>query len=132
MTHYLFLGYLILYALVSIVLHGLYALIVPREEKAQDPPWETPLDLVSALVAFAGMLLLYLDVDPPWLIMIWKPVSVLLVVSEVYRNVLARFRWFRSPEAETTSPSAVRATDLMTLFLLLPALVLNLVYAFGS
>jgi len=132
MTHYLFLGYLILYALVSILLHGLYALIVPDKEKKTDPTWETPLDLGSNLVALTGMLLLFLQVNPPWLTLIWKPVSVLLVVSEVYRNGLARLRWFRSPEAEATSPSTVRATDLMTLFLLLPALVLNLVYAFGS
>ena len=132
MTRHLLLGYLVLYALVSIGVHGLYALIVSREDKADDPPWETPLDLASALVAFAGMLLLYLDVNPPWLTMIWKPVSMLLVGSEVYRNLRARFLWFRSAEAETTSPGTVRASDLMTLFLLAPALVLNLIYAFRS
>jgi hypothetical protein len=73
MFQYLLLGYIVLYAVIALGMFSLHAFIVTGEEKKDDKAWETPLDLVLALIGLAGMLLLYLGFEPVWLkLAIWR------------------------------------------------------------
>ncbi|HWQ92110.1 MAG TPA: hypothetical protein VN673_10590 [Clostridia bacterium] len=127
MLRYVFLGYIILYAIIAVGLFSLHALIVPSEEKENDRPWETPLDISLSVLGLAGMLLLYLQFEPNWLKIVWIPVSVLLLLGQVWLNLRDRLGWVRSAKADR---NATRAADLTTLVFLTPSLALNLVYAF--
>jgi cell division protein FtsW (lipid II flippase) len=127
MVQYLLLGYIVLYAVMAVGMFSLYALIVPSEEKKDDKTWETPLDIVLALIGLAGMLLLYLHFEPVWLKLAWVPVSIALAITQVWLNL--RSRRLRAAAAEVDR-EAVRATDLTTILFLAPSLLLNFLYAF--
>jgi hypothetical protein len=127
MLRYVFLGYIILYAIIAVGLFSLHALIVPPEEKKDDPRWETPFDISLSVLGLAGMLLLYLQFEPNWLKIVWIPVSVLLLLAQVWLNLKDRLGWLSSADADR---NAARAADLTTFAFLAPSLALNLVYAF--
>ncbi len=127
MLRYVFLGYIILYAIIAVGLFSLHALIVPVDEKKNDLRWETPLDILLSVAGLAGMLFLYLQFDPNWLKIVWIPVSVLLLLAQVWVNLRDRLGWLRCGGADRR---ATRAADLTTFVFLAPSLALNLVYAF--
>ena len=129
MLRYVFLGYIVLYAFIAVGMFSLHALIVPREEKKDDKPWETPLDILLSVTGLAGMLFLYLHFEPNWLKIAWLPVSVVLLLVQVWANLRDRLGWLRTPGADADR-GAARAADLTTLMFLTPSLALNLLYAF--
>jgi amino acid transporter len=129
MVRYLFLAYIIVYLVIAVGLFSLYAQIVPRDEKKNDPVWETPLDLLLALTGLAGMLFLYLGVQPHWLKIAWRPISVAILLVQIWGNLKSRVTWNRSPEA-SQEKGLRAAADLTTLVFLAPSLILNLYYAF--
>jgi hypothetical protein len=83
MLRYVFLGYIVLYGIIAVGMFSLHALIVPREEKKDDRPWEAPLDILLSLTGLAGMLFLYLHFEPNWLKIVWLPASVVLLLAQV-------------------------------------------------
>jgi hypothetical protein len=54
MLHYVFLAYIVLYAIIAVGMFSLHALIVPPKDKKDDKPWETPLDIVLSLIGRPG------------------------------------------------------------------------------
>ena|ERR1035437_4114153 len=127
MLRYVFLGYIVVYAIIAVGIFSLHALIVPGEEKKDDKAWEAPLDLVLALSGLAGMLLLYLRFEPLWLKLMWMPVSIALALAQLWLAV--RDRRFRAAAAQDDR-GALRAADLTTVLFLAPSLLLNFLYAF--
>jgi amino acid transporter len=127
MLRYLLLGYIIVYTVIAVGMFSLNVIIVPREDKKDDRAWETPLDVVLALLGLAGMLLLYFRFEPSWLKLKWIPVSIGLALTQVWLNF--RGRKFRATAAQD-DPGALRAADLATLLFLAPSLPLNFIYAF--
>jgi hypothetical protein len=127
MFRYVLLGYIVIYAIIAVGLFSLHALIVPPEEKKDEQSWETPLDLVLALSALAGMVLFYVRFEPAWLKLTWIPVSIALALTQAW--LAFRDRQFRAAAAQD-DPGAVRAAGLTTLLFLAPSLLLNFLYAF--
>jgi hypothetical protein len=127
MFRYLLLGYIIVYVVIAVGMFSLYALIVPSEEKKDDKAWETPLDVVLALIGLAGMLSLYFRFEPIWLKVTWIPVSIGVALTQIWLAI--RGRQFRAAAAQD-DPGGVRAVDLITLLFLVPSLLLNFLYAF--
>jgi amino acid transporter len=127
MLRYLLLGYIIVYTVIAVGMFSLNVIIVPREDKKDDRAWETPLDVVLALLGLAGMLLLYFRFEPSWLKLTWIPVSIGLALTQVWLAI--RDRQFRAAAAQD-DPGGVRVADLTTIFFLAPSLLLNFIYAF--
>jgi hypothetical protein len=75
------------------------------------------------------MLFLYFHFEPNWLKITWIPVSIALVLVQLWVNLRDRMRWLRAPDADADK-GAAKATDLTTLIFLGPSLALNLRYAF--
>ena len=126
MLRYLLLGYIILYVFFGVGLFALHAFFVPEEDKKDDPPWETPIDLLLAIVGLAGMVFLFIGFQPDWLQTVWRPVSMLLFVTQVWLNLKDRF----SREYANADKESRGFADIFTLLFLAPSLVLNLLYAF--
>jgi hypothetical protein len=129
MLRYVFLGYIVLYSFITVGMFSLHAFIVPPEEKKDDKPWETPLDILLSATGLAGMLFLYLHFEPNWLKIAWLPVSVALLLVQVWANLRDRLGWLRTAGGDADRGPA-RAADLTTLMFLAPSLALNLLYAF--
>ncbi len=130
MLHYLLLAYVVIYCCFGLFLFVAYARVVPKEDKEEDKRWETPLDLVLVVVGLAGMIFLVAGVDSNVLKVIWRPVSVALVTTQVVINVKGRRDMIRSGEAKPDDAEVCYA-DISTILFLLPSTVLNLCYAFG-
>jgi len=75
------------------------------------------------------MLFLYLHFEPYWLKIAWRPVSVALVVVQVWGTLTDSGNWRHTPAADAAN-DAVTYADLTTLLFLAPSLLLNLFYAF--
>lgn len=99
---------------------------LPAEEREGDAWWDLPLTTLLLAVEFAGLVFLYHDMDSPLLKTIWKPVSLLLVLAEL-------FQYLHDMREITLKEEAwvINSTELIVGALLLPALVLNLYYAFS-
>ena len=67
MIRYLLISYVVVYAVVTAFVFVAYAGVVPKDDKKGDKPWKTPLDLILALAALAGMLLFFFSIEPHWL-----------------------------------------------------------------
>jgi len=130
MARYLLLTYIVLVAVGGIGLQIAYALLVPAREKKNDSWWEIPLTVVLLSVALAGMLFLYVDLRSPALKALWKPVSVVVLGSQLYLNLRDRIGAIRSPLPAEERGRLIRAADVLTLAFVLPSSVLSLVYAF--
>jgi uncharacterized membrane-anchored protein len=129
MLRYLLIGYIVAYVIMAIAMFVLYRLAVPAEDKKNDEPWHMPLDIALFAAGLAGMLFLYLDVQAHWLEIAWCPVSLALVVIQVWGNLKDRLEYYRSSES-TGDRNARAFSDIVTLLLLAPSLALNLIYAF--
>jgi len=101
MLRYFLLAYIVLYIFFSIGLFAMYASVVSRDEKKSDHWWETPLDIALLLTGLIGMMLLYLHIHTLWLTMLWRPVSIILVVVQFWGNFRARSSWGRSAQGVT-------------------------------
>lgn len=127
MLHYLILAYIAIYTLGMLALFVASIFVVEPEDR--DPPLETAFDIVLSLGLLAGMLMYAFEVDVPSLQSAWKLVSVSLVVMLIISNVRGRKRSLEEePDADG---DAVAWTDTLTLLLLLPSAVINLIFAFG-
>lgn len=125
----LLIGYVIIYCVFAIFLFGAYKRIVPEEEKKADKPWETPLDLIMVTVGLAGMVFLLADLKSDTLKFVWRPVSIMLAVAQLYGNLRARLELFRSGEAKEGEPE-IGYADISTILFLLPSICLNIYCAF--
>lgn len=125
----LLMTYVIVYALGIGGMLLVYAFAVPAEEKEGDRWWTTPLDALLAAIMLAGMLLLLTGNDSPPLKTAWKAVAPALVAVQFYLNLGARAQHMRTTGDQSDAES--RTGDLGILLFVIPALALNLVYAFS-
>ena len=129
MLRYLLLGYIILYVFLGVGLFALHAFYVPKEDKKDEPVWETPLDLLLSVISLAGMVFLFTGFEPGWLKSAWRPVSVVLALVQMWGELRARSSLSKTPGDEEDR-EARTAGDITLLLFVAPALALNLLYAF--
>jgi hypothetical protein len=129
MLRYFLIGYLVVYFVFMIMLFTAYKVIVPKEDKKKDKPWETPLDIAMAVAGLGGMIFLLIDFQSATAKIIWRPLSVALLLGQIYLCVRSRVRTIASGEVKPGEPEA-KIADIVTLLFLLPSLCLNIYWAF--
>ncbi len=107
-----------------------YLYWLPAEEREADDWWDAPLTILLSGVEFAGLVFLYHEMDAPLLKLIWKPVSILIVVAELFQYLHDMREITRQPSAHEDA-GWINGSELLIGALLLPALVLNLYYAYS-
>jgi hypothetical protein len=130
MPRFLLLAYIVFFTVGAVALKVAYALLVPAREKKNDPWWETSIDLLLLVLALAGMVFLFIDLQAPIVKSFWKPLSIAILVGQLYLNLRGRVAFLRFPRDADIRLAHVRAADLSTLALVAPSSALNLVYAF--
>ena len=118
-------------AIYCLVLGGVLVagMIVRDEELPAEAWWESPVDLVLFVIGLAGLLFLCLELDAAWLKLAWKPVSVCLAAAQLGLNIWGRYRVHRAQPDLASRSSWIGDTAIVTL--LMPALALNVLFAFG-
>jgi hypothetical protein len=120
--------YVVVYLALGALLIADFLKLIPGEEDSSSKAWESPVDLFLWGVGLAGVLLFMGKVDILWVKSCWKPISVLLLAAQVSLNIWGRLRHFR--EVTRVDRDGVFFADIFTIISLLPALLLNIGYAF--
>lgn len=126
---YLLWGYMLLFALAFVGLFWVEVWFTAPDER--DPLVENVLDLVLAVLLFAGMVFYATEPELPLLRDTWKVVSVVLAIYAVTSNWMGRRQVLKAPD-EPPTRRHVAIADFMTLLLMIPSLVLGFLYAFGG
>ena len=117
---------------------GIYVLfsvsVIVDDIKSKHPLWRTGADVMLFLIASLGLAFYFLDVKNHALIVAWKPVSLILFAGQMMlnfyeRNLILAGRYSDIDHRKLTR-GTVWATDLFTMFLVLPAITINLIFAF--
>lgn len=108
--------------------------VIVDDVKDKHPLWRTASDAALALLACAGMVFYFFDLKNPVLILAWRPISVLLLAGQIFVNFYERNLALSGQDAtidrNALSPRALLAADFFTMVIVLPALIINLIFAF--
>ncbi|MES2463930.1 MAG: hypothetical protein V4671_25450, partial [Armatimonadota bacterium] len=125
---FLLISYIVLFA--TVVLAAVAAAFLPQEpDKKKESVLEHIADGLTAAVLFAGMIFVFIGVDAPYLKNIWKVVVPILGGWALFASWKARRHAAVTGEMRENPAWAIFA-DIGSLVLLLPALALNLFFAF--
>jgi hypothetical protein len=124
---YVLVAYIVVFGVATAGLVVADRTLVPPDER--DPPLESLLDLIMAAVLLAGMIFVAASVESPPLKIVWKPLAVATTAYAVVSNLRGRKQALRDPQL-VGDRSSVLSTDIGTLVLLVPAVLMNLYYAF--
>ena len=100
--------------------------------KDKSPRWEIVTDLLLLPAGFAGMAFYQFGVEASALKMIWKAVSVLLLAGHVYSDLKSSRQMLAGAGPGEISKRAVIAADLTSVVLIMPALVINFLFAYSE
>jgi len=119
---------------IYIVFYLLFAAwVIVSEIKDKDPLWDTVSDIVLLSLGFIGMMFFQFEVTVPVIKLLWKGVSVLIIVGQIFLNLYTRHLTLRG-EAELEPKEipkwAVVAADWTVIIALLPMFVLNVWFAY--
>ena len=117
---------------------GIYVLfslsVIVDDLKAKHPWWRTSSDTALFLIASAGMACYLLGLKNQTLIMAWRPISLILLVGQMMMNFYERNLILAGKDADIDHRRLTRgtvwATDLFTMVIVLPAIVINLIFAY--
>lgn len=112
--------YLVLFVIGSVLIF-VVEWLTPKYER--DPVIETLADLVTTLVLLAGMIFMVCGNQDPLMKKICLVAAPLAFLAQVG---LSWFGWSKEPVSEK---SARMFANILTIFLLVPALIFNLVYS---
>ena len=102
--------------------------------KDQHPFWRTGTDAALAQLASLGMVFYFLEVKNYGLILVWRPISLMLLGGQIFINFYERHSIlagkYPALDGRTLSRRALWLTDLFTMFIVLPAIIINLIFAY--
>lgn len=99
--------------------------------KNKAPRWEIVTDLLLLPTAFAGMALYQFGIEAPTLQTVWKAVCVLLLAGFVYSDLRSSREALAHARPGEVSKFAVIAADLTAVVLIMPAVVINFLFAYS-
>lgn len=117
---------------------GIYLLfsvsVVVDDIKEKHPLWRTGADAALCLTAFLGMVFYFLEVKNHALILAWRPISLILLAGQMFVNFYERRLILAGKDSNVDHRRLTRgtvwATDLVTMFIVLPAIIINLIFAY--
>jgi len=117
---------------------GIYVLfsisVIVDDIKDKHPLWRTGADAVLFLIAALGLVFYFLHVRNHALILAWRPISVILLAGQMTLNFYERKLILAGKDSNVDHRRLTRgtvwATDLFTMFIVLPAIIINLIFAF--
>lgn len=116
------------------VIYVLFALwVVVEGLKDRDPLWKPIIDAVLFVLGLLGIVLYLAHLRSEPLILTWRIVSVALVMGHIIVNLYDRHRILSGKDSDISRPSelAILATDLFTVVMIAPAIIVNLLYAYS-
>ena len=125
--HCALLVYIIVYSIVFSFIFIAHAVMVPADEK-DDEPWETPLDILLIVIGLIGMVLLLVNFQNAAIKEIWRPTSIALLGIQLFLKWRGE-KWL----SKNVKPEELKAAYILsaaTGLILLPSLVFNIYYAF--
>ncbi len=102
--------------------------------KGKEPWWDVTTDFILLPLGGIGMFLFLFSVADPSLKSAWKVISILIVAGQITVNVIARHRLLAGKtdfDPEGLSEWGILFTDLITVVLLAPMFVMNVMFAFS-
>jgi hypothetical protein len=107
--------------------------VIVDDVKDKHPLWRTASDALLALLACAGMVFYFIDLENRVLVLVWRPISVLLLAGQIFINFYERNLALTGRDAAIDlsglSSRAVWFADIFTMVVVLPALIINLIFA---
>jgi nitrogen fixation/metabolism regulation signal transduction histidine kinase len=108
--------------------------VIVDDIKDKHALWRTGADAALCLTAFLGMVFYFLAVKNHALILAWRPLSLILLAGQMLVNFYERRLILAGKESDVDHRRLTRgtvwATDLFTMFIVLPAIIINLIFAF--
>jgi hypothetical protein len=117
---------------------GIYVLfslsVIVDDIKDKHPWWRTGGDVTLFLVAAAGIAFYLLNMKNHTLILAWRPVSLVLLAGQMTMNFYERNLILAGKDSDIDhrrlSRGTIWATDFFTIVIVLPAIVINLIFAY--
>ncbi len=103
------------------------AITIANDFKWKNPMWDTASDLILLPLGLVGILLYAFDLGNPAVKAAWRLLAPLIIVGQMWTNVVARYLTIKNEEVER---DVVWAGDTFTIVLLLPMFTANVAYAF--
>ena len=108
--------------------------VIVDDIKSRHPWWRTAADALLFVIASLGIVFYFRDLKNDALILAWKPISLILLAGQMMlnfyeRNLILAGKYSDIDHRELTR-GTVWATDLFTMFIVLPAIIINLIFAF--
>jgi hypothetical protein len=116
------------------VIYVLFALwVVVEGLKDRDPLWKPIIDAVLFVLGLLGIVFYLANFRSEPLVLTWRIVSVALVMAHIIVNLYDRHRILSGKDSDISRPSelAILATDLFTVVMMAPAIIVNLLYAYS-
>ena len=117
---------------VGYAIFTVWAIVTDFTEK--QPWWDIASDLILLPLGAAGILLYLFGVDEPAIKSIWKVVTVVIIIGQLFSNFGARHLVLSGQteiETEDISQWAILFSDLAIVVVLAPMALLNILYAFS-
>ena len=119
--------YAVIYVLFSVS-------VIVDDIKEKHPWWRTGADAALFVIASLGIVFYFLGVKNEALILAWKPISLILLAGQMMLNFYERNLILTGKDSNIDHRKLTRgtvwATDLFAMFLVLPAVIINLIFAF--
>lgn len=117
---------------------GIYVLfsvsVIVDDIKHKHPLWRTAADATLFLIALLGIVLYFLGVKNHAVILAWKPLSLILLAGQMTMNFYERNLILAGKHSDVDHRRLTRgtvwATDLFTMFIVLPAIIINIIFAY--
>ncbi|MEM6885538.1 MAG: hypothetical protein AAF571_10930 [Verrucomicrobiota bacterium] len=126
--NYVLVGYLCIFCLIYLVLLAIELFLTPADER--EPVLTSVIDYSVAAILATGMIFLAIDFPSGSLRLLWGFLAPAAALSALFMSYRDRKAQLESTAVQTAG-KWFAFTDFGTLFLIIPALVLNLIWVFN-
>ena len=124
--------------IVLYVYAGIYVLfsvsVIVDDIRDKHPLWRTGTDTLLFIIATLGLVFYFLEMKHHMLIVAWRPISVILLAGQMMMNFYERKLILAGKDSDVNHRKLTRgtvwATDLFTMTIVLPAIVINFIFAY--
>jgi hypothetical protein len=117
---------------------GIYVLfnisLIVDDIRDKHPLWRTGADALLFLIATLGLVFYFLEMKHHTLIVAWRPISLILLAGQMTMNFYERKLILAGKDSDVDHRKLTRgtvwATDLFTMTIVLPAIVINFIFAY--